>query len=261
MRSEVATTIFSKNRACQLELLLRTLSIPATVIYTYDPEFLEGYKMLEKMYPSVDFLFQWNLKDQIVHNISKAEYTLFLLDDDVMLNPFYEDCPEFEEFKSNPDILCLNLRMCSQYRHNGQPELKNNTWEWYHYRYKKHSARTTDWGYPMSTTSHIFRREDILPIILNDSRKICIPHHLERTLNRNPLFHRKLMLCFDEAKVISVMANQVQSEYPCPNYGVSLSYLEEEFLKGRRLSFEDIKEKAKKAAGCLMIEGYKWERE
>lgn len=262
MRTEITTIIFSKNRACQLELLLRKLTLSATIIYTHDDEFIAGYNKLMEMYPSILFIPQYNLREQIEVMLSEAEeYILFLLDDDVMINPFDENCTEFEEFKTNENIICLNLRMCPRYRYKDRPILENNTWEWFHYRYKRHSRYTTDWGYPMSTSSHIFRTSDIFNILQNDKRPMSIPHHLERAMNQQPVFRRYLMKCFNEAKLISVMANQVQSEYPYPNQGVSPLYLEQEFLKGRRLSFENVQDKASKATGPLMIAGYEWEKE
>src|SRR3989344_6927504 len=106
MRSEISTIIFSKNRACQLELLLRSLNMPATVIYTYDQDFKTGYDKLIGMYPEVEFVWETDFKKQVIENL--GEYTLFLVDDDVMIAPFEESCPEFEEFKKNQGIICLS---------------------------------------------------------------------------------------------------------------------------------------------------------
>lgn len=245
MRSEITTIIFSKNRACQLELLLRSLNMPATVLYTYDPEFKLGYEKLIGMYPSVKFIRQNNLKEQIIENL--GEYTMFEVDDVVMIEPFTEDCPEFAEFKRNPEILCLSLRMSPYYK--GAPVFKNNTWEW---RGLKHS-----WGYPMSVSSHIFRKCDILPTI-KKINTLEIPHHLEIALRKNPP-NRPLMLCFDKPKTINNEANLVQSVYPTKNFGVDIKGLEERFLRGERLSLEHIKEVAAKARDCFIRVDYKYE--
>jgi hypothetical protein len=256
--------VFSKNRACQLELLLRSLNVSVTVIYTCDPEFEGGYYELMYMYPDSTYIRQDNLKEQVLKNIAGTEYVLFLVDDDVMIEHFHENCPEFTEFKNNPDIICLNLRMSPQYRRDNVPVLINNTWEWNPYRYGKNkthwSVRTRNWGYPMSVSSHIFRSEDIYPIIRDRDENISTPHRLERALNRNPLFNRPLMLCFDKAKIINNLANQVQTVYPYPNHGVSVLALEKRFMGGERLSLRHMQDKAVTATDCFLMTDYEWER-
>src|SRR6266404_5273265 len=111
-RSEITTIVFSRNRACQLELLLRSLSMPVTVLYFYDPEFKAGYDKLIKMYPSLNFVLRYDFKNQLLEIIKKGtKYVLFLVDDDIMVDAFHENCPEFKEFKANSDILSLSLRL------------------------------------------------------------------------------------------------------------------------------------------------------
>jgi len=261
MRSEINTIIFSKNRACQLELLLRSLSMPATVLYACDPEFKAGYDKLIEMYPSVKFIHETNFKDQLLKIIKEGEkYVMFLVDDDIMIDPFYENCPEFAEFKRNPEIICLSLRMSPVYCYKGLPIFKDNKWEWRIYspggRFHSHHLR--NWGYPMSVGSHIFRKEDILPVIIS-AKKITTPNYLEGALSANIVPNRSLMICFDKPKVINNMANQVQSDFPCGNFGISVKELEEKFLKGERLSLEDIKAKASEARDCFLKTDYKWE--
>jgi hypothetical protein len=251
MRSEITIIVFSKNRACQLELLLRSLqqfqyNSPVSVLYTCNPGFEAGYKKLIEMYPEITFIREVNFKQQLVCLI--GEYTMFMVDDDIIIESFCEDCPEFIEFKRNPDILCLTLRIWPGY--NAPPELKNNTWIW--------RGLKKGWGYPMSVTSHIFRKEDIFPIILKNEMEI--PNDLEVRLRKNAP-DRPLMLCFDKPKTINNLANQVQNKYVSKNLsGVSLEYLEEMFLKGERLSLEDIKEKAKGATDCFLKTDFKWEK-
>jgi hypothetical protein len=123
MCSEITTIIFSKNRACQLELLLRTLNLQSKVIYTYDEEFKSGYDKLILMYPNVEFILQTNFKQQVIENLGK--YTLFLVDDDIMIESFDENCREFQEFKNDQNIICLSLRLTPYYK--GAPQMINNT--------------------------------------------------------------------------------------------------------------------------------------
>lgn len=245
MRTEVKTIIFSKNRACQLDLLLRNFNMPAVVIYTHDPEFELGYKILMGMYPETKFLKQTDMKQQILENL--GEFTMFQVDDDIMLEHFDENCPEFTELKTNPLIICLSLRLCPSYR--GFPGGDGNKWVW---RGQKHS-----WGYPMADTATIFRQGDIEETIKN-MPWAQIPHTLEIALRQNPP-DRPLMLCFDKPKLITNEANLVQSVYPSKNFGVDVKMLEDKFVAGGRLSWEHMKDAASKATGCFMRMGYEWE--
>jgi len=248
MRSEITTIIFSKNRACQLELLLRSLNMPATVIYTYDPAFKLGYDKLIKMYPDVKFVFETDFKAHVIECMGKypGEYIMFLVDDDVMIEPFEENYPEFDEFKKNQDIICLSLRLAPDYQ--DAPDFRNNTWSWRELKW--------DWGYPMSVSAHIFRKQDILPIMINNEFKI--PNDLEIVLRKNPP-NRPLMLCLDKPKVINVPANMVQNKYFRKNMGVPAEDIDKNFLSGLRISLEDIIEKAKFSKSCFLRVNYKYE--
>ena len=245
--NEIKTIIFSKNRPCQLELLLRSLNIPATILFTYDPEFEEGYNKLIKMYPNFDFVKETDFKRQIIVLSKSKKYVMFLCDDDIMINPFDKECSEFYEFKKDNDILCLTLRLCKKYQR-APSSMKDNKWEW--------KNEPKDWGYPMSVTSNIFRRDDILPVM---EREIFTnPNNLEVKLRRNAP-DRPLMMCFDEPKIINNLANQVQKQYPNPNHAnVSLIELNQRFLNGEKLSLKYIKEKAKESNCCFLATDFVW---
>jgi|SRR3989344_6961277 len=251
MSSEITTIIFSKNRACQLELLLRSLNMPATVLYTYDPAFGSGYDKLIKMYPDVRFVFETAFKAQMVEYMGKysGEYVMFLVDDDVMIEPFKEYDPLFEEFKKNQDIICLSLRLAPHYQ--GAPAFKNNTWEW---RGLKH-----DWGYPMSVSANIFRKRDILPTMSSGS--FDMPNDLEVLLRKNPP-RKPLMICADKPNIINVPANLVQTKYRpnrFKNMGIPVEDINKKFLSGFRISLEDIVGKARSSKNCFLVTDYKYE--
>lgn len=259
MSSELTTIIFSKNRACQLDLLLREISYPCIIQYTCDPDFEEGYTKLIKMYPMHVFIKETTFKETLVSILNNAnKYILFLVDDDVFIEKFTEDCPEFNEFKNNDDILCLNLRMAKKYIRHGKPILKNNTWEWKKY----YGTRTNlgrilrNWGYPMAASGYVFRLEDIIESIITSD--MSIPNRLEGALFKN-IPNRSLMKCFDNPKTINNLANKVQNEIRNTNLGVSIKKLEEGFLNGKRLSLSHIKNKAKYATYCFLMVEYEWE--
>ena len=239
MRKEIETLIFSKNRACQLELLLRSLNIPAVVLYTCDSEFERGYEKLIGMYPEVEFILQTDFKIQVMDFVRRGEYVLFLTDDDVMV----EDFVEFDGF--GDDVVSMSLALHPRF---------GNKWEWKEHHGSKWLVRL--WGYPMSIGSCIFKSKDILPIIENDD--VPNPNHLERILNAN-IPDKPFMMCADAMKIVNNAANQVQTEFHCNVSGVTAEELEELFLNGGRISLEDIKEKAKVAKSYRLVTEYKYE--
>jgi hypothetical protein len=241
----LTTIIFSKNRAAQLELLLRSLSIPATILYTYDPAFKAGYEKLITMYPKVNFTKQADFKKDLLRAIEGSAYILFLTDDDVMIDPFSKNCSEFREFRKNPDIASLSLGLSAK--------IAGKKWEWRKYR---GNYRLRMWGYPMSVDSCIFRTEDILHTI--EANDIPNPNQLETHLNLN-IPNRPLMMCFDTPKIINNSVNQVQKDFPAHPYGISAEELEKNFLNGKRLSLKDIKKKAKVARYYRIKEAYKYQ--
>ena len=258
--ASINTIVFSKNRACQLELLLRSLNMPSTVLYTYDPEFKAGYDIVKKIHPTIKFVHETDFRKQLIDLVKRGnKYVLFLVDDDVMIRPFDENCHEFKEFKRNPDIICLSLRLSPDYRYRGLPQLKDNKYEWKPYSRggRMFSYRLRGWGAPMTVAAHLFRKEDILPMIVR-AKEIKSPNFLEQALNVN-IPDRPLIQCFNKAKIVNNEINQVQTDFPSHTPGPSAGELEKKFIKGERLSLDDFKEKTKLAVDYFIKTEYKYE--
>lgn len=243
MRNEIKTVIFSKNRACQLDLLLRSMDIKATVIYTFDPEYEKGYVKVRELHPNIEFIKQRDFKIDVLKNIE--DFTLFLCDDDICIGDIDDAKKRFKTFKDYRNIACLSLRLSTRY--NGAPG-----WIWFWKRYLH------DWGYPMSVSAHIFKKIDIYDIILNGD--FDNPNDLEKVLRRNP-FIPQLMICLEEAVFINNRANRVQNKYPNSHLDISLKELDQRFLSGERISLEDMKEKAARSKSCFMMEKYEFEKD
>ena len=253
----ITSIVFSKNRACQLELLLRSLSVPVTVLYTFDSEYKDGYEKVMSIYPSVQFIKQIDFRRQLIELIGNSKYCMFFVDDDVMINSFNEYCPEFEEFMNDSNILSLSLYLCRQYKHRGLPVLDGNKWEWKPFSKGLSGNALRIWGHPMTVGSTIFRTDDILPIIKNN--KMSTPNYLEAALDLN-IPKRDLMMCFDKPKVIVNAINQVQTDFKSHTRGPTAIELERIFLEGKRLSLDDIKEKASSARTHRIAVDYAYER-
>jgi hypothetical protein len=243
----LSTVVFSKNRAAQLDLLLQDLTLPATILYTYDPEFEAGYNKLIPIYPNFTFIKEDDFKKQTIE-LLKDEYILFLVDDDFQTEQFDIGCKEFEQFKNNPrKIISFSLRLCPAFANN-IPFKEYNLWEWKKYWHS--------FGYPMSVSSTIFRKNDILPIMVEHD--FNNPNELEITLRKYRQY-KPYMGCCDTVKFANVLANQVQTQYKFKNMKTPLKELEEKFLSEQRISLKKMREKAKKADYCFLMENYEYE--
>ena len=223
--------IFSKDRAAQLDLLLRSMPDfdEVYVIWTAsDNKFAAGYDMLDfrgamSVRQSQDF------KDDVVwYADSPNEYTMFLTDDDVFLRDFV--MPVIPD-----NVACLSLRLNPRMdycytlnRKQAPPKMQpGNIWNW--------RLADADYGYPMSLDGHIFRTADILPLL--EKLDYHDPNSLEAALARNPI-NRPLMMCFDKSVIVNNPINRVQDTIKNRHGNVSAEWLNEQFLAGRRIKLE-----------------------
>lgn len=256
--SEMNVIIFSKNRACQLDLLLRSLRLQVKrknlrVLYTCDPEYEAAYNKAMKMHPNVEFVLEEDFQSQVGSSIT-SEYVLFLVDDDVMIDSYNEACPEFLKFQANEDIICLNLRMARNYDYdflkNKQvpiPKFDNGMWEWKNYRH--------DWGYPMAVSSHIFRKKDILPIL--ETMEFGDPNTLERSMQRR--LNKPLMIGFKTAKFVNIPVNRV-GKVPNRIGNISASSLNDKFMDGYVIDLDPVIVEARKTRSYFMPVAFKWRK-
>jgi len=248
--------IFSKNRACQLELLLRSLDINVKdknvcVIFTSDPDYFAAYNRVIALYPKVRFVVQTNFKSNVLSSMSK-EHVLFLVDDEVMVGSFSEACPEFAEFQTNQDILCVNLRMGRNYDYDFLkdkqvpiPEFQNGTWEWKKYRH--------DWGYPMAVGSHIFRTKDLLPVL--ERIEFDNPNTLESGMRGT--IDKPLMIGFERGKIVNIPVNRVGS---VPNRigNITASQLNDKFMRRYLINLHPLIKEAEKTRSYFMLTDFQW---
>lgn len=249
----VNTIIFSKDRACQLELLLRSIkkffkgwenNLPQ-VLYTYtDKDLKKGYEKLKQMHPEYKYICEKDtsntFKQKVIEMINLSNpHTMFLVDDDVFKENFTLKSKEFNIFKNSKDILCLSLRMHPKitfsYTQNVKitpPKLdKNNVWNW------KESRKISNWGYPMSLDGHIFRTNEILPII--KKIKFNNPNTFESSLSKNPI-NKPKMICYPNSKIVNIPCNKAQDAYKNRYGDITIKFLNNSFLKNQIISLENI---------------------
>ena len=242
--------IFSKDRACQLDLLLRSfrdyfrgdMDDNIRVLYTYsDDKYKEGYDILMGHKYGVPMILEESSnfkRDTEALIMPELPYTLFLVDDDVLKSEFQSDCKEMQIFACDPDILCLSLRLYKGINYcytipcdSPAPALSvDNTWEW--------KGQLGDWGYPMSLDGHIFRTSEILPLI--KSLGYSSPNTLEGTLANNPLPQSK-MICLDQSVVLNNPCNKVQIDNGNHCGHIPASFLNTMYLRNQYISLNNLR--------------------
>jgi hypothetical protein len=239
--------VFSKDRALQLELFLRSfrrfVNSPSkceiSILYTYsDDGFKEGYNILMKEQPAnVVFYKESNFKQDTIKLIDTEKYyTVFFVDDIVFKEPFNFYDEQMDIFNNNMDIACRSLRLhphltyCyAESRDMRQPIFgENNIFNW--------TRETGDYGYPMSQDGHIFRTHQIYWM------HVDLDYHAPNTLEgKLHLQRRKMppkMICYEKSKIINNPMNRVQfaSINRCGN--ISAEYLNNRFLDGYIIDIE-----------------------
>lgn len=224
--------IFSKDRPAQLDALIRSMheyKIPGDRIVIYDgdyDEYINGDAFVKQ---------SGNFKQDVLNQLD-TKYTCFLVDDMQFIDTFIAAGREWFEFVSNPDIVCLSLRLhpgitysYTKQRPIHPPELYEfspimNIWPWAGY--------DSYWGYPMSLDGHIFKTEDIKPII--EDIEFSNPNELEGQLALHPI-NKPLMMCYDKAKVVNYPFNIVQDVCENRHMNISAELLNESFAMGHRI--------------------------
>lgn len=248
--------VFSKDRACQLDLFLRgfykyfgfTIGDNINIIYTYSEEhYRMGYDKVKIKHPNINFEYEGDrkFKDLTESLIDYANpYTVFFVDDIVFKSGFDPSCDEMRVFKETYDIMCLSLRLYSGINYcytipcdSPPPYLSSNRiWEW--------KDLPGDWGYPMSLDGHIFRTPEIMGLI--KTIDYTSPNTLEGALACNPLSMPK-MICLKNSPVLNNPCNKVQTDNGNTCGDISAEFLNTIFLSGKQLSSENEKYKYNKS--------------
>jgi hypothetical protein len=243
---------WSKDRATQLDLMLSSYkkyfadwkTQKLSIIYTFSTaEYGAGYELVKKYHPEFNWIKETNFRTDTLNCINDPSnpYISFLVDDDVFIDYFSINDPEFKLLETNPKVACVSCRLAPyvnfcypQNKPQCQPAfIEKNVWRWV--------GSEFDWGYPISVASfHVFRRSDLAFLNFMPFRGAnTLEGGMEGTFTRS----KDLMVCYDHAKCICTTNNKVQMENMNRNENSHpLQVLNAEFLKGRRLD-HDINDK------------------
>jgi len=264
----ITSIIFSKDRACQLDLLLSSIeknfkdTDEMFVIYKYtDDLFKEAYDILIERFSKnsqIQFISESDFQQDTIDSCAKAKnkYIAFFVDDDVVYKP--TNIGALLEKVFLLDVACVSLRLGGNINvqdfyaffidkeksvvpkkpriHNlvaGDNEDSNlYIWNWASL-YRHH----TNFGYPFSVDGHIYPKEDILPIV--QRYEYHTPNALEGrftgSLKRN-------MGCLNTSSVVNIPLNLAGSSQnrAGEQFGMSLEELNNKYVGGFRISLEDM---------------------
>ena len=210
--------VFSKDRACQLDLFLRSYHLmignpqPTCLIRSTTERYQQGYDLLRSRFPSARYIPGVDLKTDILSTVDPSKpLTVFFCDDCIINRPFRFDSLECDYFLSHAKILCYSLRLFPNvrraYTDGGRPLASPRLDDHLCYEWR---GCDNDWGYPMSVDSHVFRTADILPQLR--AIPYSSPTSLESQLTHNPL-PMSLMMVVAEQIAYNIPQNTTQTEW------------------------------------------------
>lgn len=240
--------IFSKDRACQLDALLRSmdrffnLNHKKTVLYTVTTaDYYRSYVTVIGDNPNVHFVQEESFKDDLLSVVKNAaddhRHIMFLVDDVVFVKS-YDGGENLDLFAQDENILTVSLRLGQNITYCQPRDIDtlphdfshSNMWFW-------QKAHTGYWNYPMSLDGHIFRAVDIIDLVEN--LEFGNPNTLEAALANNPI-QKPLMLAEKDPYLVNLALNRVQDVFNNPHGAISTEQLNKEFLNGKRIDIDPI---------------------
>ena len=221
----ISVVIFSKDRACQLDLLLRSMAINmidvpgVTVLYTSSSrQFQDGYDKLASKFPQHRWVRESDFRKDLLRIYASAtnEYVLNLVDDEVVVSPI--GLSRFVDLmgKNGDAIHCASLRM-----HPGVDY--TYTWglhsppsnlsrivgldDYYLLDWSRNDVRT-DWGFPSCINSHIYHRDVFVKAV--NGLQFRTVNEMEIVFHGQRRTFKRYMLLHKFPKTASIANNKVQ---------------------------------------------------
>lgn len=233
--------VFSRDRAAQLDLLLRSLvrNAPAEVVdviwWANEARFINGYGQALDGRVRPWFTPPDKFRERLMALLEYAgdRHVTFFCDDDIVYRPLLAS-PSY--WLQNPRVLCFSWRLSAD----------ENPWRWA-------GLPRTDHGYPGSIDGHTFRVNDVLDMIWGHD-EIVNPTALEHVLANacdNLAAHRPLMAASSQQVLVGVPVNRVSETSRCPHgeeHPQSTRELNDRFLAGERIDLDALDFRG--VAGC-----------
>jgi len=239
-------TIFSKDRACQLELLLRSMKkyfkecnqFRISILYTYSNEnFRRGYELTKQKHPEFNYIKEESFKNNLLSVIDEnKKYTTFFVDDNIFKEPFSIEDNEFKLLE-NDSVVCLSLRLHPNLTYCYPAKIQQRKPELIDECILPWVGKEGDFGYPMSVDGHIVRTSDIIDMLrLNGYSN---PNSLEGGLAANPI-RKPFMVMYQKSIIMNNPVNKVQNFNNNVFGDVSQEFINEQYLDGKIISMSNI---------------------
>jgi len=242
--------IFSKNRACQLNLLLDSIKHNSGLLFDKinilfkadNPEYNDGYLKVIGEYGGVNFLKETDFRRDLIKLIDdNFEVTTLMVDDAVMFKQVLtRKIDIIKPVVEDNIIFSLRLGENCNYSHPANLYYKlaehETIGEYIIFDYTK--QQVGDFRYPLSTDGHIYNTMLIKELLIETN--FSNPNTLEANLQRfvfTDLIPNTLK-CFIESKLVSIPANLVNDTFRNRHgliYGVSEKELNDKFLHGEKI--------------------------
>lgn len=221
------TIIFSKDRACQLDALLRSIKlhdkshlIDFTNVYVLfsasNNEYNIGYHIVREKFPKVNFVPETDFYNNVLQLINHKDYhTVFFVDDIIAYRDFNIDIEDIHNCLNLRDVICVSLRLGRNTDYNYQYNMFCNVPNFIAYSkflMWNRNGGEFHFNYPYSVDGHIFNTEFIKDKIT--SCKFTFPNNLESELcNGFSTAPPYLMLCPQNSVIVNYPSNRVQHSY------------------------------------------------
>ena len=248
--------LFSKDRAIQLELFLRSYAqhmstpLPLTVMYRASSEAHRlAYEEVFANYRASELtvIAESAFKPDLlaVLKASNARHVIFFVDDIVFIQPV--DTRLLEQWDPRDGILSLRLgrNITHSYNRGGieQPQpasFESATlgeqplarWRW--------STGALDWALPTSLDGHLLPLPDLVPVV--EQANFKAPNSLEGAIGQYKfLFKWRWGYCWEQARIMNLPLNTVKTEdYDFPHQGLDAEQLLAAFQQGMRLDISEL---------------------
>jgi len=256
---DVDLIIFSYNRPLQLYALLESIEKRVTgvdnvfVLCRMDPNFQEGYGIVQKDFPKVKFSFQPNSKREafksfkpmmlnVLTDVSESKYILFAVDDIVVVDDIDLDVGK-EFLRENLRIYGFYYRLGKNIDRqdftapgfSGVPSMidyGNDIFTW------KFKEGRIDWNYPNTVDFTLFRKSEVARVLTK--LPFYNPNTLEAQWNR---FHPQngVGACHSHSKIVNIPMNQVNTSWTLTTIGnYTVDELYSIFLEGKKMDIFSI---------------------
>jgi len=223
MSQKINAIVFSKDNAAQLKIFLDStiknasdvFDLKVVVSHTeedYDKAY--GRVINDPTYKGISFIgVETDFKEQVLGLLkSEHKYSCFFLDDDIIYREV-KLADITSQIESDDDIVCFSLRLGENTTkcytlgaENVMHDIEgcgNNCmkWDW--------TLHYLDFGYPFSTSGHIFRRKDIYKLV-RKSNFINVEELEVSLFDYTETFPRNLMVSYKTSALVNAPAGRVQ---------------------------------------------------